>query len=92
LKHVDLLVGPAAVARHRPSRRRSRIASLFRATSSCDHNSNAHFIDRRSPSRKSGFTSFSKLIGSKLTDNFAPLFDSRARNTKVTDCAEQIPI
>jgi hypothetical protein len=42
------------------------MASLFRATSSCDHRSKARFIDSRSCSRKSGLMSCSKLIGSSL--------------------------
>jgi hypothetical protein len=43
------------------------MASLFRATSSYDQRSNAAFIDWRSPSRKSGLMSRSKLIGSSVT-------------------------
>jgi hypothetical protein len=39
-----------------PSRSRARMASAWSLTSSCDHRSKAHFIDWRSPSRKSGLT------------------------------------
>jgi hypothetical protein len=54
------------------------MASLFRATSSCDQRSNAHFIDWRSPSRKSGLICRSKLVGSSVADARAPFSDSVA--------------
>ena len=44
------------------------MASLCRATSSCDHRSKALFIESRSCSRNSGLMSCSKLIGSSLVD------------------------
>ena len=45
LERIDLLVSRGTIAGHVPSRRHTRMASLLRTTSSCDHRPNALLID-----------------------------------------------